>query len=165
MVRVYLAIASNFQAEANIVTAINQLQALFGELLISTTYQNQAVNQQAQPYLNLAVSFTTHLSAAALILELKAVEDIQFRLRGDSRTQVSIDLDLILYGDFQGSVGDRKIPSPDILVQSFILAPLSEIAADKLDKNSGQSYAALWNAFDQAQHPLEKVPMRFVVQR
>ncbi|EPJ53201.1 MAG: hypothetical protein OFPI_11250 [Osedax symbiont Rs2] len=162
MVRVYLAIASNFQAEINIAVAIDKLQAKFGDLLISTTYQNQAVDTQADQYFNLVVSFNTALSAAALIAELKTVEDAQSRLRGQTTsTEVSIDLDLILYGDFQGCVGHRVIPSPDILVQSFILAPLSEVAADKLDRFSGQNYASLWKAFDQSHHPLTKVMINF----
>ena len=162
MVRVYLAVASNFQAETNIAVAINKLQVKFGDLLISTTYQNQAVDTPADQYLNLVVSFKTVLSATALIAELKAVEDAQSRLRGQNNSnQVSIDLDLILYGDFAGSVGHRTVPSPDILVQSFILAPLSEIAADKLDRISGQNYASLWKAFDQSRHPLTKVVLNF----
>ncbi len=162
MVRVYLAIASNFQAETNISVAIDKLEAMFGDLLISTTYQNQAVDRPAEPYLNLVVSFKTILNPASLITQLKGIEDAQARLRGkNAGAMVSIDLDLILYGDFQGSVGHREIPSPDISVQSFILAPLSEVAADKVDRISGQNYASLWDAFDQSSHPLIEVAMSF----
>ena len=162
MVRVYLAVASNFQAEINIAVVIGKLQAKFGALLISATYQNKAVDTLADHYLNLVLSFKTTLSAAALIAELKAIEDTQSRLRGlNPSAQVSIDLDLILYGDFQGVVGHRTIPSPDILVQSFILAPLSEVAADKLDRISGQNYASLWKKFDRTKRPLTKVSINF----
>ncbi|OUS28574.1 hypothetical protein A9R01_13790, partial ['Osedax' symbiont bacterium Rs2_46_30_T18] len=75
-----MAIASNFQAEANISVAIDKLQAMFGDLLISTTYQNQAVDRPAEPYLNLVVSFKTILNPASLITQLKGIEDAQARL-------------------------------------------------------------------------------------
>lgn len=166
MHKVYVAIASNFNAEFYIQRAIQLLSDAFGQLDISNIYRNPSIVEAEAEYFNLVVSFEinpaqlTSLERASsdLILLLKELESqLDRKPKSEASGLVSIDLDLILFEGLQATIQGRQLPSPDILIYSFILRPLSEIAADLIENASQKSYSVLWQAFDKQAHRLEKV--------
>ena len=54
-----------------------------------------------------------------------------------------IDLDLILYGDFQINRNGLELPSSDIEKYKFVLEPLAEIAPDDIHPILKKSYKDL----------------------
>ena len=49
------------------------------------------------------------------------------------------------------------MPGDEVLENAFVLCPLAELAPGVLHPVVGQSYAALWQAYDQAAQALTKV--------
>jgi 2-amino-4-hydroxy-6-hydroxymethyldihydropteridine diphosphokinase len=170
MSKAFVAIGSNYNAQCNIQQAIKLLELSFSVLNISNVYRNSAITENESKYLNLVVSFDYPTSsfeslvesATELISELKGIEKTLGRLpKAQAKGKVSIDLDLVLFQGLDALVEGRRIPCPDILKHSFILAPLSEIADGELEQNSGKSYALFWSEFNQKKHPLERAKLNF----
>jgi 2-amino-4-hydroxy-6-hydroxymethyldihydropteridine diphosphokinase len=65
---------------------------------------------------------------------------------------------LLLYGDAVLSDPAIRVPREDIRKYAFVLGPLAELAPELRHPLSGETMAELWAAFDQAAHPLQRVP-------
>ena len=83
-------------------------------------------------YLNAVAKITTRLKAGELLAELLAIEsrfgrDRSIEERWGART---LDLDILLFGDEIIDLPGLCVPHPRIHERSFVLIPLSEIAAD-----------------------------------
>ncbi|MEH6442329.1 MAG: 2-amino-4-hydroxy-6-hydroxymethyldihydropteridine diphosphokinase [Oceanospirillaceae bacterium] len=158
MTQVFVAIGSNYNGHTNIVKALAALEKAFGKLEVSSVYKNLSLENKGGDYLNLVVAFTTALTGKELISNLKSIEKQLGRTVFSKLDQkVCIDLDLILFGDFKGKFGNTNIPSVCVVMHSFVLAPLAEIAAQLKEPHSGETYAALWEKFDKSKHVLTKV--------
>lgn len=101
----------------------------------SSVYETEPWGPVAQgPYLNQVVCGTTELSPRALLAALFAIET---RLGRDRKQEVRfgprvIDLDVLLYSDLAIAEPDLEIPHPRMLERAFVLAPLAEIAPDRM---------------------------------
>ncbi|MFT5706219.1 MAG: 2-amino-4-hydroxy-6-hydroxymethyldihydropteridine diphosphokinase [Oceanospirillaceae bacterium] len=158
MTQVFVAIGSNYNAQANVLAALAALEKFFGGLNVSSVYKNPSLENGGGDYLNLVVAFSTALTGKELIYNLKSIEKRLGRTAFSKLDQkVCIDLDLILFGGFIGLIGSTNIPSVSVVKHSFVLAPLAEIAARVKEPHSGESYAALWEKFDKRRHVLTKV--------
>ena len=95
------------------------------------------------PYLNAAASFAVEVSAESFA---KALHDVERRLgrtraaQWDSRT---LDLDLLLFGNFEVSTPELEIPHPRFALRSFVLEPLDEIASNVIDPLTNLSIGQL----------------------
>ena len=70
----------------------------------------------------------------------------------------SLDIDLLLFGDYVGKLGGYKLPRSDIDKFDFVLRPLQDIAPDDLHPVSGKSFAELWRVMSAGvEQPLEVV--------
>ena len=69
----------------------------------------------------------------------------------------TLDLDLLLYGDVVMNEPGLVLPRPDLLRYAFMLGPLAALAGDRRHPQSGDTFAALWDRYDQASHPLVAV--------
>ena len=56
----------------------------------------------------------------------------------------SLDIDLLLFGDFVGRVGEYNIPRSDIEKFDFVLRPLQDIAGKDVHPVSGKMFSELW---------------------
>jgi 2-amino-4-hydroxy-6-hydroxymethyldihydropteridine diphosphokinase len=159
MNRVVVAIGSNIEREKNITTALNSLEENFGELLISQVYEskNQAKNktnneldkknyQESSYYYNLVVEFYSNNSAAEIKEILLKVESDQGRKRQSG--QVSIDLDLLLFGDQIIELERGSIPHSDIVECDYVLRPLAELLPENIHPILSISFADLWLEFE-----------------
>jgi 2-amino-4-hydroxy-6-hydroxymethyldihydropteridine diphosphokinase len=100
---------------------------------------------QAQPrYLNLVCTGRTDLEPQALLTVVKALEERLDRAPDGHMQPRTLDVDILLYDDLIASDPDLTLPHPRLRERGFVLAPLAEIAADRVLPDSGETAAAAW---------------------
>lgn len=156
MPQVYVSAGSNHNRQQNIAMALGRLKARFGRLQVSPVYESPAVNGKGAAYYNLAVGFETDESAAALRASLREIEEALGRDRSRPE-QVSIDLDLLLYGDSVETVAGCELPHPDLRRHRHVLQPLADIAADLVLPGTDRSLISLLAEPDMASQVLQAV--------
>ena len=158
MARVFLGLGSNIDAESNLRLAVTELRSRFGELAVSPVYRSAALGFEGDDFLNLVVGLQTDMSPNDLLVFIEEVHELAGRVRGPDRyTSRPLDIDLLLYGDVVDPDPPLRLPRRDVLVHSFVLRPLFEIAPDFIHPESHRSIAEHWHEFDAACHPLEPV--------
>ena len=154
MTRVYLSLGSNVEPQKNLLAAIADLRARFGEIIVSPTYRFPAVGFDGPEFINLAVGIDTDLEPQALNDWLHALEDRHGRRRDVPRfSSRTLDVDIVLYGErvLKGA-GNLEIPRPELL-QSFVLQPLADIAPDVRPPQANHTLAQLWRERAPASSP------------
>lgn len=130
---IFIAIGSNIEPERHIELGLEQLQKLLGFTLlaISSWYQTRpwGIKDQAD-FLNLVIAGKTILSPHELLTAIQHIENVLGRIRQQVNGSRTIDLDLLLYGDYLVNRPNLVIPHPGLLVRDFMLIPLIEIAPD-----------------------------------
>lgn len=152
MTRVYVGIGSNIERERNVRAALDQLQAVFATLVVSPVYESEAMGFAGSAFFNLVVGFDTQLSLQEVRLQLRAIE----RANGNAGnlpkfSARSLDLDLLIYGDFCGVASGAKLPRADIAEYAYALWPLADIAAEELHPQLQISYGLLKQQFAKTQ--------------
>ncbi len=158
----FISIGSNIDKEHHVPASLAALRNQFGELVISSLYETEAVGFEGDDFHNLIVQFSCDLEAKAVAKLLRQIELDHGRTR-DSRKYAArtLDLDLILYGDLVISDGRLQIPRDEIERYAFVLEPLAEIAPDLLHPVSHKSYAQLWETYDKSNLKQRKIPFNF----
>ncbi len=144
MHRAYLSLGSNLEPERYLRSAIAELRARFGTLIVSPIYRSAAVGFEGPEFLNLAVGLDTDLVAPALDAWLHALEDRHGRRRDQPRyASRTLDVDIVLFDDaIINGPGHLRIPRPE-LREAFVNVPLADIAADVRDPESGLTVAEI----------------------
>ena len=146
--RVYVAIGSNLERQKHIEKALSLLGALFGPLQLSKVYESSALDPSQGNYYNLVVSCSTIERPESITQTLKSVERQLGRRADETKLgRVTIDLDLLIYGDEIFESTQFSLPSRDIGEYAFVLKPLCDIAPNVRDPVSGELYASMWEAF------------------
>ena len=126
--RAYVSIGSNRDAERQVATALRRLESEFGELEVSTVYQNPAVGFEGDDFLNLVAGFDSNMGVLPTARFLRQIEAEQGRDRSQPKfSSRVIDLDLLLYGDETGDFDGVVLPRDEILKYAFVLCPLAEL--------------------------------------
>ncbi len=159
----FISIGSNIDKEIHIPSSINALRKQFGNLVISSLYETEAVGFEGDDFHNLIVQFDSILKAKTVAKTLRQIELDHGRTR-DSRKYAArtLDLDLILFGNLIISDGRLQIPRDEIERYAFVLEPLAEIAPDFLHPISHKSYAQLWDEYDKRNLKQHKLPADFL---
>lgn len=158
MSRVFLGLGSNRQAEAHLQLALDALADRYGELELSSVYESEAVGFVGRNFLNLVLGLQTSEPVGVLSCWLKDLEDRHGRRRdGVGAAHLALDVDILTYDALVGTVHGVRLPREEILRNAFVLQPLAEIAGDEVHPEDGRTYAALWQAYPNAQK-LWKVP-------
>jgi 2-amino-4-hydroxy-6-hydroxymethyldihydropteridine diphosphokinase len=160
MARVYLSLGSNREPKRYLNAALVELRERFGALAVSPAYRSKSVGFDGADFINLAVGLDTDLSPEALNDWLHALEDRHGRRRDVPRfSDRTLDVDIVLYDDLvrQGE-GHLVIPRKE-LRHAFVLKPVADIAPQLVHPLSGQTMAALWEAFPVASEPLVLEPL------
>ena len=136
--RVYIGLGSNLNDPvAQIKTALAALDAIPETCRVqhSSLYRSAPLTLNAtvmQPdYINAVAALDTQLEPMQLLAELQALEQRQGRTRSAERWGArTLDLDLLLYADWQCKSEELTVPHPRLHERSFVLYPLLEIAPD-----------------------------------
>jgi 2-amino-4-hydroxy-6-hydroxymethyldihydropteridine diphosphokinase len=139
-VPVAIALGSNLgDRDALLDDAEDRLAALLSGAVASARYETDAVGglPDAPPFLNEVVVGSTQLGPRSLLEALLAIEEAAGRERPFVNAPRTLDLDLILYGDFVIDEPGLQVPHPRFRDRLFVLAPLAEVAGDWVDPVSG----------------------------
>ena len=130
----YLGLGSNLeQPRRQLQQALAALRAHPDiELLrCSRLYGSKAVGPGNQPdYVNAVAAISTSLAPQSLLGVLQGIENDQGRQRLQHWGPRTLDLDILLYGDWVVEHPDLRIPHPRLRERAFVLVPLLEIAPE-----------------------------------
>lgn len=158
MADVYVSVGSNIEPELNISNAIKALQKHFGELRISTTYENPALGFDGPPFHNLVIGLQTQLQPIDLMGVLRGIETQHGRpALSQPFTSRTLDIDLLLYDQWIYYDHLLEIPHHDILRYPFVLCPLAEIAGELTHPLLQISIEELWRGFSKEKVVLKPV--------
>lgn len=168
-VEAYVGLGSNMDApERNVRAAMDALAALPATCLerCSSLYRSAPVGYQAQPdFVNAVCRIMTRLPPDELMRRLLDIERAHGGARagpvGGPRT---LDLDLLLYGDWTSSAPELVVPHPRLHERRFVLRPLLEIAPDLVIPGRGWAADLLAGCRDQRVERLEDAPGRTGIQ-
>ena len=141
-VPVAIALGSNLgDRDEQLDEAEDRLAALLSGAVASARYETRSVGgpPNAPDFLNEVVVGTTLLGPRSLLEALHAIEEAAGRERPFVNAPRTLDLDLILYGDFVIDEPGLRVPHPRFRDRAFVLQPLAEVAGDWVDPVSGQS--------------------------
>jgi 2-amino-4-hydroxy-6-hydroxymethyldihydropteridine diphosphokinase len=125
---VFISIGSNLYAEKNMILVKDHLDLLF-DVTYSSIYKTPAEGFVGEDFLNRVCKFETEMNPYEIRRILKEIEkDMGRTIDQKGMSNRVIDLDLILYGDFEINDLELEIPSADIEKYKFVLEPLAEIA-------------------------------------
>jgi len=159
---VYISLGSNIEREANTRAGVAALQAEFGDCLLSSVYESEAVGFEGDVFYNMVVVFQTEQDVQQVADKLHQIENEHGRNRNSPKfSSRTLDLDLLLYDDQIINKNGLQIPRDEILKYAFVLWPLAEVAPDLLHPQEGAAYADLWRAFDRSKENLKPVVFDF----
>ena len=120
----YLSLGSNINAEENIAFAIEELNKILKDVIISSTHKTRAEGFEGDDFLNLVLAGETSLDFDALNQKLKSIEDSSGRKRDVPKFSArTLDVDIVLQIDEDEIVFE----SDEIKKYSFVSEPLKEI--------------------------------------
>jgi 2-amino-4-hydroxy-6-hydroxymethyldihydropteridine diphosphokinase len=132
-VKVFLGLGSNIHPEQNLPRAVSLLKQVVKIEAISTAWHTPAVGAPGPDFLNAALLIRTSLSSQDL--KKNVIRKIEAQL-GRKRTAEknaprTIDIDILIF--------DNQVIEPEIWDRAFLAVPLSELAPDLCDPDSGES--------------------------
>ena len=132
LVDAYIGLGSNLQNPiAQVSSAIEELSLIAHTSLedFSSLYQSRPMGPSDQPaYINAVARLKTRLTPESLLSELQIIEKAHGRIRLDTRWGPrTLDLDILVYGNFCLSSQDLTIPHPGVKWREFVIYPLHEI--------------------------------------
>jgi len=145
-VPVAIALGSNLgDRDAQLDEAEDRLAVLLSGAVASARYETESVGgpPNAPAFLNEVVVGTTLLGPRSLLEALHAIEESAGRERPFVNAPRTLDLDLILYGDFVIDEPGLHVPHPRFRDRRFVLEPLAEVAGDWVDPVSGHAVSEL----------------------
>ncbi len=136
--------------EATLAAAATRLESLGRVAARSSLYSTAPVGFTDQPrFINAAAALETELTPFELLGAVLLIEQDFGRNRISSLTNGprTLDLDILLYGDFVVGGSSLAIPHPRLAERAFVLVPLNEIAPSVPDPRSGYTVSQLINKF------------------
>lgn len=131
--QVYLGLGSNLgDKRKNIADAIKRIGESVGEVVRqSTLYETEPWGFDSQNmFVNAAVCVETSLSPRQVLLATQAIERELGRTNKSVNKEYhdrTIDIDILLYDDWQVEESDLVIPHPLMQERDFVMIPLREI--------------------------------------
>ncbi len=151
--RAYLSLGSNIEPERNLAAAVDWLGHWGHVRAVSTVWESAPLGFADQPnFLNAVALLETGLSAQGLRQEaITSIETALGRVRtANKNAPRTIDIDIMLFNHDVLQVGQRRIPSPEVLERPFVAIPLAEIAPDYVHPEIGQTLRQIAGRFDPA---------------
>ena len=131
-VRAWIGLGSNLEdPQQQVQQALEELDTLpqTRRLQSSRLYRSPPMGPADQPdYINAVAELETGLEPQALLEALQAIEQAHARKRERHWGPRTLDLDILLYGDWQIDTASLKVPHPGLHERAFVLYPLYELA-------------------------------------
>lgn len=157
---ILITLGSNVEPETNLPRALRLLGEHVRVVGVSRVYESAPVgadgnvNPDQPVFLNAAAEIETDLEPLPLKYDvLRAIEMEMGRVRSEDKfAPRPIDLDIALYGDLLLQLDTEEtrlnLPDPNTLERAHIALPLADLAPDLMHPTSGQTLAAIAEAFD-----------------
>lgn len=120
----------------------------------SSLYRSAPVDADGPDYINAVASLQTGLGPHELLAALHAIEARHARERPYRHAPRTLDLDLLMFGEYAVDEPALVLPHPRLHLRAFVLVPLSEIAPDLVVPGRGRVSELLRTL---AHQPLERV--------
>ncbi len=143
LTNVYLGLGSNIDRQAHICAGLDALEKLFGHLDCSPVFESEPVGIRSDCFLNMVVHLKTSMPLHELNQHLKQIEVLNGRY-AQPRKGLSLDIDVLLYGQQIGEYDNITLPRAEILKNAFVLWPLAILAPDVLHPVQRISFFELW---------------------
>lgn len=131
----YVGLGSNLGDRAsNLLLAVRGLmEASFTVCKLSAIYETEPVGlenpEEHAPYLNMVAEIhVTSVSPSQMLARMLRIEYLLGRRDKNLKKPRTVDLDLLLYGDFQCDTEFLTVPHPRLHERRFVLVPLAELA-------------------------------------
>lgn len=165
MPEVFIGAGSNLAPRRHLGAALRALAARFGILRLSPVYRNRPVGFEGEDFLNMVIGFESEETVGEIASALGAIEADNGRTRSEAKfAPRTLDLDMLLYGDFVGEADGVQLPREEITRYAFVLKPLADLAGEQRHPQLGRSFAELWEDFDGSSHPLTRVEGDFAAE-
>lgn len=132
VVTAYVSIGSNLGDRAgNLLLAVRGLlEASLQVNKLSAVYETAPVGvQDHPPFLNMVAEIKlTNISPTQMMARMLRIEYLLGRRDKHLKKPRTIDLDLLLFGDYQCETDFLTLPHPRMFERRFVLKPLSDIA-------------------------------------
>lgn len=159
MPKVFVGIGSNIDRETSIRAGVANLGEYFGELQLSSVFESEAVGFEGEAFYNLVAAFDTDENVEQVVARFAEIEDSHGRVRNGERfASRTLDLDLLLYGDLVARGENYHVPRDEIPRYAFVLWPLAELAPAMEHPETGETFSAMWDAFDKRKQVLMPIP-------
>lgn len=148
MTLVYLGVGSNVEREQHLRRGLDALQQLLGPLELSPVFESDCVGVIGRRFLNMVVGARTHMPLADLQAALKSIEAACGRREHQRRGQVTLDIDILTFGQLTGSHEGITLPRPETLRNAFVLWPLALLSPRGVLPGGALTHAQLWTSWD-----------------
>lgn len=133
VVTTYVGLGSNVGDRAgNLLLAVRGLlEASFTLTKLSAIYETAPVEVEGNhpAFLNMVAEIkVTNISPTQMMARMLRIEYLLGRKEKNLKKPRTVDLDLLLYGDFQCDTDFLVLPHPRLHERSFVLVPLLELA-------------------------------------
>lgn len=131
--KAWLGLGGNLgQAEAHFRYAVTRLrQASCKIITVSALYQSPAWGKENQPdFINACLLLETKLPPKELLHLCLSIERERGRIRAEKWGPRSLDIDILLYENYQSPPADKELilPHPFLSERAFVILPLAEIS-------------------------------------
>ena len=147
MTRIYLGVGSNTNREHYLRRGLDALEQLLGPLQLSPVFESDAVGILATRFYNMVVAADCALGLADLNAALKAIEAACGRREQKVAGRITLDIDILLFGELAGCHAGLQLPRPEIYRNAFVLWPLALLATELPVPGGEQTVAALWQGW------------------
>ncbi|MEM0953684.1 MAG: 2-amino-4-hydroxy-6-hydroxymethyldihydropteridine diphosphokinase [Pseudomonadota bacterium] len=155
---VLLGLGSNIDREDNIGLGLSLLDQEFRLIGSSSAYESAALGFDGPPFINLAVEVDVAMSVGELARFIRQMEYRMGRPRDATRfSSRTLDIDILDYKGVCGSLDGITLPRGEILDNAYVLAPLAELAPERLHPAARESYATLWEQHRERMQPVQRI--------
>lgn len=151
MTTVYLGVGTNTEREYHLQRGLDALAELCGELRLSPVFESDAVGVLGKRFYNMVVAVETRLALVDLNAALKAIEAACGRRESPQPGRITLDIDVLCYGDLTGVHAGITLPRPEVTRNAFVLWPLALTAPQDRLPGSEQTFAQLWGGWQGSQ--------------
>ena len=154
MQMVYIGAGSNIgNREENIARAFLLLKSSFLSLETASLYESKALYYKDQPdFLNTVFrgAIKANITPQQLLSLLLETENTLGRVRDQAipKGPRTIDLDILLFGDYVISEENLTVPHPGIAERLFVLVPLLELDKNLKHSATGEKYEKFLNSLE-----------------